>query len=93
MATAICRKSSLEGARVFKVKLLDVRRDRVQLANGHESIREYIMHQGAVVIIPLLENGNLLFERQSRYPLRASILELPAGKIDSGEDIFNTGKA
>ena len=82
----------LDGEPVFKGKLLDVRRDRVRLANGHESVREYIVHQGAVVIIPVLENGKLLFERQFRYPLGVSILELPAGKIDPGEDVLVTGQ-
>ncbi len=82
----------LDGEQVFKGKLLDVRRDRVQLSTGHVSLREYIVHQGAVVVIPVLDTGNLLFERQFRYPLGVSILELPAGKIDPGEDILVTGQ-
>jgi ADP-ribose pyrophosphatase len=77
---------------VFKGRLLEVRRDRVRLPNGEESLREYVIHPGAVVILAFLDNGNLLFERQFRYPLRRVFLELPAGKIDVGEDIQHTAR-
>lgn len=77
---------------VFQGKLLEVRRDRVKLPDAAESIREYIVHPGAVVVLALLDNGNLLFERQFRYPLRRVFLELPAGKIDPGEDILETAR-
>jgi ADP-ribose pyrophosphatase len=83
-------EETLDSVQVFKGQLLDVRCDRVKLPDGHESVREYIVHPGAVVIIALQENGDLLFERQYRYPLRHAILELPAGKIDQGENILNT---
>lgn len=77
---------------VFKGALLEVRKDRVQLPNGQESVREYIVHPGAVVILAFLDNGNLLFERQFRYPLRRVFLELPAGKIDHGEATIDTAR-
>lgn len=77
---------------VFKGKLLEVRRDRVILPDGAESTREYVIHPGAVVVLALLDDGKLLFERQFRYPLRTVFLELPAGKIDSGEGIETTAK-
>lgn len=72
--------------------LLDVRRDRVRLPNGASDYREYVVHPGAVVIIAVLDCGSLLFERQHRYPLRRDFLELPAGKIDPGEDIASTAR-
>lgn len=75
---------------VFKGGLLDVRRDAVRLPDGSEASREYIVHPGAVVIIPVLPQGGLLFERQFRYPLGRSFLELPAGKIDPGEAMAQT---
>lgn len=62
------------------------------MPNGNESVREYIIHPGAVVILAFLDNGNLLFERQYRYPLRQVFLELPAGKIDQGEAIIDTAR-
>lgn len=77
---------------VFKGKLLEVRRDSVSLPDGAEATREYVVHQGAVVVIPVLSNGKMLFERQFRYPLGRVFLELPAGKIDPGEDVEQTGR-
>lgn len=83
-------EQQLDSQQVFKGKLLDVRCDRVKLPDGHEAIREYIIHPGAVVIVAVQDNGELLFERQHRYPMGRAILELPAGKIDPGEAILNT---
>ncbi len=77
---------------VFRGSLLDVRRDRVRLPNGAETGREYLVHPGAVLVVPLLDDGRLVFERQYRYPLRRSFIELPAGKIDRDEDVLATGR-
>lgn len=85
-------ESEISSEQVFRGALLHVRKDTVRLPNGKESIREYIVHPGAVVILAFLPNGNLLFERQFRYPLRRVFLELPAGKIDPGEAIIDTAK-
>ena len=72
--------------------MLTVKRDHVRLPNGHISQREYVTHPGAVAIVPLLANGNVVLERQFRYPLHQVFIELPAGKIDPGEDILVTGQ-
>jgi ADP-ribose pyrophosphatase len=85
-------ESEIESETVFDGVLLEVRKDRVRLPDGKESRREYIVHPGAVVILAFLDNGNLLFERQFRYPLRRVFLELPAGKIDQGEAILDTAR-
>lgn len=85
-------ESELSSETIYRGTLLHVRKDRVQLPNGNESVREYIIHPGAVVILAFLDNGNLLFERQYRYPLRQVFLELPAGKIDQGEAIIDTAR-
>ncbi len=85
-------ETELDSRSVFDGALLKVRKDTVRLPNGESSTREYIRHLGAVVIIPLLPDGRMVFERQFRYPLRRVILELPAGKIDPGEDILVTGQ-
>ncbi len=77
---------------VFDGVLLKVRRDRVRLPDGSESGREYIRHPGAVVVVAVLPDGQLLFERQFRYPLRRAFVELPAGKIDAGEDILSCAR-
>ncbi len=85
-------ESEIASETVFKGALLEVRKDRVLLPDGKESLREYIVHPGAVVVLAFLDNGNLLFERQFRYPLRRVFLELPAGKIDPGEPILDTAR-
>ena len=71
---------------VFDGNLLHVYQDQARLPDGKIRVREYITHPGAVVIIPLLDNGELVLERQHRYPLHRDFYELPAGKIDHGED-------
>ena len=85
-------ESQIEGTQVFRGKLLDVRLDRVRLPNGHEATREYVVHQGAAVVIPVLDSGELIFEKQFRYPVGRVLIEFPAGKIDPGEDPFATAK-
>ncbi|HJW23275.1 MAG TPA: NUDIX hydrolase [Rhodocyclaceae bacterium] len=85
-------EAQLDTETVFKGKLLEIRRDKVALPDGSQATREYVVHPGAVVVLALLDNGKLLFERQFRYPLRQVFLELPAGKIDAGEDIEVTGR-
>lgn len=86
------QETEIESTQVFRGRLLDVRQDRVRQPDGHETTREYVRHQGAVVVIPILDDGRLIFERQFRYPLRRAFLEFPAGKIDPGEDILTTGQ-
>lgn len=83
---------TLSSEPVFDGKLLHVRRDRVRLPNGNETEREWIEHPGAVVVLGVLDNGKLLFERQFRYPLQRVFLELPAGKIDVSEHPLDTAK-
>lgn len=71
---------------------IEVLKDTVQLPDGSVSTREYITHPGAVAMLALLDNGNLVMERQFRYPLHREFIELPAGKIDDGEDILVTAQ-
>lgn len=86
------RESEIESQEVFHGRVLVVRKDKVRLPDGSESIREYIRHPGAVIIIPVLDSGELIFEHQFRYPLRRVFLELPAGKIEPGEDVLVSAK-
>lgn len=65
---------------------LKARRDTVRLPDGRQAVREYIVHPGAVVIIPMLDDGRVLLERQFRYPVGRVMTEFPAGKLDPGED-------
>jgi len=72
--------------------MLTVKRDLVRLPTGNTSQREYVTHPGAVVVVPILPNGDVILEKQFRYPLHQVFIELPAGKIDAGEDILLTGQ-
>lgn len=71
---------------VFHGRLLKVRRDKVVLPNGVETTRELIRHPGAVAIVPVLEDGSIVFVKQYRYPVGTVLYELPAGKLEPGED-------
>ena len=71
---------------VYDGVFLQVRNDTVRLPNGASAVREYFNHPGAVVILPLFDDGSVLLERQFRYPLDRVFIEFPAGKIDAGED-------
>ena len=86
------REIGLDSEDVFRGRLLHVKRDTVRLPDGSEATREYIVHPGAVMIMPRLPDGKLLFERQFRYPHQRVFIEFPAGKIDSGEDPLATAK-
>jgi ADP-ribose pyrophosphatase len=75
----------VRGERVFEGRLLDVRCDTVAMPDGTLATREYVVHPGAVVVVPILDDGRLVVERQFRYPVGRVMLEFPAGKIDAGE--------
>jgi ADP-ribose pyrophosphatase len=73
------------GEQAFKGALLDVRRDVVAMPDGSRATREYVVHPGAVVVVPILDDGRIVVERQFRYPVGRVMLEFPAGKLDAGE--------
>ena len=84
------RETKITSTTLYKGKLLDVFSDQVRLPDGETSEREYIKHQGAAAILPVFENGDVMLIRQYRYPLDQVFLEVPAGKIDPGEDSAKT---
>lgn len=79
---------TLQSRNCYRGTLLEVYQDRVRLPDGAETGREYILHPGASAIIPLLDDETVLLEYQFRYPQRKHYYELPAGKLDHGEDPF-----
>jgi len=83
------REKRLATETVFKGRLLHVVRDEVELPNGKKTTREGILHPGAVVVIPFLDEETLIMERQYRYMPDQVFLELPAGKLDPGEDTLS----
>lgn len=76
----IAREELLRG------RFLHVVRDTVRLPDGSSSHREYVLHPGAVVVLALLDDGQVVVERQYRHPVGRVMIEFPAGKIDPGED-------
>ena len=80
------KESLISSELVYDGHFLKMRHDRVRLPDGSEASREYFRHPGAVVILPVFDDGRVLLERQFRYPNNQVFIELPAGKIDPGED-------
>jgi ADP-ribose pyrophosphatase len=79
---------TLESRLAYQGQFLRVYEDTVRCPDGHVAPREYLRHPGAVMVVPVLDDARLVLELQYRYPLRASFIEFPAGKIDPGEDIL-----
>jgi len=80
------KETQKSSEKIFSGKLIDLYFDHVELPNGKSSTREWINHPGAVCIIPILPDGNLCLIRQYRYGPRDEFIEIPAGKLDTGED-------
>ena len=80
-------EKKISSENVFDGVLLHVKKDTVELPNGHQAPREWIKHPGAAAVIPLLPDGNIILVKQFRYPIGQVTLEIPAGKLDAeGED-------
>lgn len=80
------KETKLSSSLVYDGRLLKVYKDKISLPSGKESTREYILHFGASAIVPLLDNGSVIVERQFRYPFSRIMLEIPAGKLDSKDE-------
>jgi len=85
-------EQTLESALAWEGRFLRVYVDRVRAPDGHLAPREYLRHPGAVMVVPLLDDGQVVLERQYRHPLRRSFVEFPAGKIDPGEDLLDCAR-
>jgi len=92
MAERDLTEHTLESKTVYRGRLLQVQEDTIRLPDGKTSRREYIVHPGAAVMLAMPDAGTVVMERQYRYALRDHVYELPAGKIDAGEDPLDTAK-
>jgi ADP-ribose pyrophosphatase len=79
-------EKSVSSTPIFDGKVLHVRLDEITLPNGVRSTREYCHHNGAVCVLPLTDEGEVICVRQYRYPFHEDLLEIPAGKLDSPEE-------
>ncbi|MBX2860919.1 MAG: NUDIX hydrolase [Vampirovibrio sp.] len=76
----------LSTTRIHEGRVVNVRCDEVELINGNKGFREVVEHPGGVVVLPVLPDGRIVFVEQYRYALGHHLLELPAGKLEPGED-------
>lgn len=77
---------------LLKGHFLHVVRESVRLPDGGAATREYILHPGAVAVVPILDDGRIVLERQYRHPTRKVMVEIPAGKLDAGEGALVCGQ-
>lgn len=88
MADEHLKETQVSREELLKGRFLHAFRDTVLLPNGGQTTREFVIHPGAVMIIPMLDDGRLVMERQFRYPVQQVMLEFPAGKLDPGESVL-----
>lgn len=92
MAKQDLTETFVSGGEVFGGGMLRVHCDTVRLPDGKQTKREYVRHPGAVLAVPLFDDGRVLLERQFRYPHGRVMVELPAGKLDPGEPHLATAQ-
>lgn len=91
-ADAKLREKKLTSKKVFDGKLLHVYSDKAELPDQTTSTREWIKHPGASAVVPVFEDGTIMLLQQFRYPPKKTFIEVPAGKIDPGEDKSTTAE-
>lgn len=85
-------ETAIASTEILKGRFLHAFRDTVLLPDATETIREYVVHPGAAMVIALLDDGRVLLERQYRYPMHRVMIEFPAGKLDAGETPLDCAK-
>ena len=80
------REERISGEDIYGGIFLNMKCDKVSLPDGGEAVREYLTHPGAVAVLAILDDGRVLLERQYRYPIAKACIEIPAGKLEIGED-------
>ncbi|QWE17411.1 NUDIX domain-containing protein [Polynucleobacter sp. AP-Nino-20-G2] len=80
------KEERVSGEEIYSGIFLNMKRDQVRLPDGRQAVREYLTHPGAVAILAILDDGRVLMERQYRYPIAKACIEIPAGKLEVGED-------
>ena len=88
----IFKEKTISSEYIYKGKIINLRRDKVNIVSGNTSYREIVEHNGGVGLIALKDDGRVILVRQFRKPLERDILEIPAGKIEIGEDSLATAK-
>lgn len=84
-------EKTISSETVYKGKIFDINHDTVELENGETAVRDVLLHHGGVCVIPITENNEVYMVKQFRYPFREVTLEIPAGKLEKGEDHAECG--
>lgn len=82
----VLKEKTLSVEEIFKGKVIDVTLEKIELENGRPSMREVVHHPGGVCVVPIDDEGNVYFVKQFRYPFKTVLMEVPAGKLEKGED-------
>ncbi len=84
-------EKTVESELIFDGKIITVKKDKAELENGEIVNRELVIHPGGVCVVPINENGEVLMVKQFRYPFQEALVEVPAGKLEFGEDHREAG--
>lgn len=82
----------IDGECIYTGKIINITVDTVELPNKSTAKREVVGHPGGVTVLPLTDNGEIVMVKQFRYPYNEALLEIPAGKLEYGENPFEAGK-
>ncbi len=85
-------EKTLSSSVEFEGKIFTITHDIVELENGSTAVRDVLLHHGGVCVIPVTENNEIYMVKQYRYPFRRVTLEVPAGKLEKGEDHAECGR-
>ena len=85
-------EQKLNSEKLYSGRIINLFNDKILLPNGETAFREYVKHPGGICVVPITEKGEVLLVRQYRYPYGEEIIEIPAGKRDSGEEPLEGGK-
>lgn len=81
------KEKTIKTDHILKGRIFDIYRLQVRLPNGRQSFREIIKHPGAIAVIPILDDGRILLEKQYRKAVEKVLYEIPAGTLEKGEDL------
>lgn len=85
-------EKKISSEKIFDGVLLHVYKDKIELPDGNEAVREYIKHLGAACVVPLTDEMEVIAVKQYRYPIGRVTIEIPAGKMDAGEEPIEAAK-
>jgi len=86
------KEKTLSSAYIYQGKIINLRQDKVKLPDGRDTIREIVEHPGAVIILAITETKEIVMIRQFRKPVEEVLWELPAGTVETGEDLISCAR-